>query len=184
MGKRWVAGWMVAAAGLAGCSSDDLEPTEAFCVGFGNGATYVSSCTNCTLDRANATDRDLDTAANVVPDAGATTETFTLGATSLNDIAGGAVVGLWVTQPSTLTDFTTDIETFLNDAPVESLDLDPQTGNGVTRVADQGTPAQGFIGMRTTQAFDEVLITRTNEWNAGADPVYRVYEICSDGGAT
>jgi hypothetical protein len=68
--------------------------------------------------------------------------------------------------------------------PVETLDTNAQTGNGVVIVADEGTPASGFIGMRTTQAFDKVRMTRTNQYTAGTDPVYRVYEICSDGGAS
>jgi hypothetical protein len=176
--------WMVVLVALAsgGCSSDDSDPTVAFCNGFGIGATFTwTSCTNCSpTNPGNASDGNLTTETSIVPTGGATTETFVFTATSVNDIAGGAVVGAWVTQPSTITVFSTDFQTYLDGSLQEELDVPV---NGVTLQADEGTPAGGFIGMRTTEAFDEVRFTRNNQWNAGADPVYRVYEVCSDGGA-
>jgi hypothetical protein len=177
-----VAGVFATAAVLAGCSSEDPEPTVAYCVGFGAAATFDSSCTNCTFNRTNATDSNLTTASDVVPSALSTTDTFTLTASSVNNIAGGGVVGLWITQPAGLTDFDTEIRTYLdgNPTPVEVLDVDT---NGVTLGADEGTPAQGFIGMQTTEMFDQVVIERTSTYPSNQTPVYRVYEVCSDGGA-
>jgi hypothetical protein len=176
---------MVAAA-LAGCSTDESDPTQAFCNGFGAGSTVVfNSCTNCTpANPGNAGDGNLSTETSIVPAGGSSSETFVMTATSTANIAGGTIVGVWVTQPSNLTGFTSNFETFLDGNPQEVLNTDPQTGNGVVIVADEGTPAAGFIGMRTTQAFDQVRFTRTNQYTAGTDPVYRVYEICSDGGAS
>jgi hypothetical protein len=177
MGKRWLV--MAVIGVLAGCG-DDSNPTQAFCTSFGNGATFASTCTNCAFDRTAARDGDLASAASIVPNASATTETTTLRATSANDIAGGTVVGVWVTQPS-FSGFNTgnSFETFLDGSSQEVLTAD----NGVVLGADEGTPAQGFIGMQTTEAFDEVLFTSTNSWPSGNAPVYYVYEICSDGGA-
>lgn len=169
---------------LAGCPSDERDPTVAFCVGFGAGATVQwGTCTNCVVtNQGNVADGNLDTAASVVPNASTTGDAFTLTATSVNDIAGGGVVGLWITQPAGLTTFDTEINTYLdgNPTPVEVLDVPT---NGVTLGADEGTAAQGFIGMRTTQAFDQVVIERASTYASGQTPVYFVYEACSDGGA-
>ena len=182
MKKNWIAVALVVS--LAGCSSEDPEATVAYCNGFGVGATFTwTSCTNCTpLNPTYVSDGNLATETSIVP-GGGTSETFVLTATSVNPVAGGAVVGVWVTQPSTITTFSSDFETFLDGNPVESLVLSGPDANGVVLGADEGTAADGFIGMRTTAAFDEVRFTRNNQWSAGADPVYRVYEICSDGGA-
>jgi hypothetical protein len=182
--KIWIGGLLVASAALAGCSSDDPDATVAYCVGFGAGATVQwNTCTNCTVNNTgNVSDGNLDTAASVVPNALSTTDTFRLTATSVNDIAGGGAVGLWITQPAGLTDFDTEISTYLDGdpTPVEVLDV---ATNGVTLGADEGTAAQGFIGMQTTQAFDQVVIERTSTYASGQTPVYFVYEACSDGGA-
>ncbi|MFI5077577.1 MAG: hypothetical protein ACHQRO_09560 [Vicinamibacteria bacterium] len=183
MGKRWAVAVVAGTALLAGCSSSEGDARQAFCAGFGNGATFQwTSCTNCTvLNPGNVSDGDLATESSIVP-SGGTSEMFVLTATSVNPIAGGAVLGAWVTQPSTITAFDTDFETFLNGNSQEVLDTSA-TGNGVVVQSAGGTPAGGFIGMRTTLAFDEVRFTRQNGWALGADPVYRVYEMCSDGGA-
>jgi hypothetical protein len=182
--KIWIGGLLAASAALAGCSSDDPDPTVAFCVGFGAGATVQwGTCTNCAVSNpANVSDGNLNTFASVVPNPASTTDTFTLTATSVNDIAGGGVVGLWITQPAGLTNFDTEISTYLdgNPTPVEVLDV---ATNGVTLGADEGTDAQGFIGMQTTQAFDQVVIERVSTYASGATPTYFVYEACADGGA-
>lgn len=178
-------GVLVAAAALAGCSNDESDPTQAFCNGFGAGSTVVfNSCTNCSASNpGNASDGNLSTETSIVPAGGSSSETFVMTATSTVNIAGGTIVGVWVTQPSNLTGFTSNFETFLDGNAQEVLDTG-EGGNGVVIVADEGTPAGGFIGMRTTEAFDQVRFTRTNQYTAGTDPVYRVYEICSDGGAS
>ena len=180
MNRIWMAALLAA---LAGCSSSDDTSTVAYCTGFGAGAIHGQSCTNCAFNNAaNASDGNLDTTASIVPNPGSTTSTFTMTATSTTDIAGGAVVGLWITQPGGLTGFTTEIRTYLNGDPTPVEELDVNT-NGVTLGADEGTPAQGFIGMQTTEAFDQVVVERTSTYNSPNTPVYFVYEICADGGA-
>ncbi len=171
---------VLGAALLAGCPGDESDPTVAFCTGFGNSAAFSWSCTDCqVLNPTDAYDGDLETYASIVPDANVSSETATLNATGA-EVAGGAVVGAWVTQPAALTTTDNDFETFLADVSQEVLG----DTNGEVFGADEGTPAQGFIGMRTEQAFDEVLFTSTNTFPMGQTPVYRVYEICSDGGAS
>lgn len=182
MHRQWIAGLLAGAAALSGCASDDSEPLQAFCNGFGNGSTFNWTCNaGCqVLNPALAGDANLDTPASIVPNGGATTETATLLASSVADIPGGTVVGAWVTQPAGLNTSANSFRTLLNGVQQEILNAN----NGVVISADEGTPAQGFIGIRTTMQFDAVEFTSTNSWNAGQTPVYYVYEICSDGGSS
>lgn len=172
---------LAVALAVAGCTED--EPTDAFCTSFGNGATYQWTACNagCTLaDAAQAHDQDLTTTATIVPVNGQTTYTAVLTATAAADIPGGADVGVFVTQPS-LSNFqvmTSTLRTIRDGVQRETLD----SQNAVTSRSGRGTPAAGFVGMRTTQAFDQVEFTATVTWSNGQVPNYSVYEICSDGG--
>lgn len=158
---------------LAGCEK------EAFCNGFGSGATFTWSCTNCTVaSQGLAGDEDLDTAASFAPTAGATSDTAVLTAKSASTIAGGATVGVFVTRPSTLGSTDQGFRTLLAGAVQEASDA----GNFVEESTRRGTDAETFLGMRTTQEFDTVEFTSTNTWGSGEAPVYLVYEACSDGG--
>lgn len=176
-----IAGLLAGALALSGCSSDD-DPLLAYCSGFGNGATFTwtAPCTGCTVTQPLfASDGSLYTTARIVPDPDpVTTDTAVLTATSVADIAGGAVVGVWVTQPAGLTSTSNSFRTLLNGAQVEVSNAN----NGVVIAAEDGTVAAGFLGMRTTQVFDTVEFTTTNTWNVPQTPIYNVYEICSDGG--
>jgi hypothetical protein len=167
---------------LTGCGSAP-EPTEAYCTSFGPAATYQWQACNagCALaSQAQAHDLDLNTTATIVPQAGQTTYTTKLTATSVADIASGAVPGVFVTEPNAtnFVSLTRSMRTINNGVQVETL------GDSNTEVsrAEDGTPAAGFLGMRTTQAFDQVEYTVTVTWGAGDVPTYLVYEICSDGG--
>ena len=179
MGKRWL---VVAVVGvLAGCS-DEPDPRQAFCNGFGNGAVFAwSQSAGYTVANPNsASDRDLFTASSIVPSSpSATTGTATLSATSVADIPAGATVGVFVTQPSGLTQAANTVRTLLNN--VEQETSDNANPNRLISVVEEGSAAAAFLGLRTTMAFDEVEFTTTNSWNSGT-PVYYVYEICSDGG--
>jgi len=88
MNRILAAGMMAGATALSGCSSDD-DPRQAYCTGFGNGAVFASTCTNCAFNGTHATDGNLVTASPIVPNPGQTTETTTLRATSVADIPGG-----------------------------------------------------------------------------------------------
>ncbi len=168
---------------LAGCSSDEPEPTEAFCTSFGPSATYQWQACNagCALaNQAQAHDLDLVTTATIVPQPGQTTYTTKLTATSVADIASGAVPGVFLTQPNSqnFVNMTTTMRTIKDNVQVETLNA----SNEEISLSDNGTPAAGFLGMRTTQAFDALELTVTVTWGAGDVPNYFVYEICSDGG--
>lgn len=166
---------------VSGCTED--EPTEAFCTAFGNGATYQWTACNagCTLaNAAQAHDQDLATTATIVPVNGQTTYTAVLTATAAADIPGGASVGVFVTQPSraNFQVMTSTLRTIRDGVQQETLNAQ----NAVSSRAERGTPAAGFLGMRTTQAFDQVEFTATLTWSGGQGPNYSVYEICADGG--
>jgi hypothetical protein len=171
---------VVLAALGAACKGGEFDQREAFCSSFGSGATATwGTCTNCTVTNpALVFDRDLDTASAVTPNSGATSNTVTLRASATTDIASGGVVGVWLTQPPNLSTWTNSLRT-LNDN-VEQETLTPQ--NQFAVAAAGGTGASTYVGLRTTKAFDAVEFTTTNTWPAGQSPVYRVYEICSDGG--
>jgi hypothetical protein len=170
--------------GVAGCTEEE-DPTEAFCTSFGAGATYQWTACNagCTLaNSALAHDQSLTTTATIVPVDGQTTYTAVLTATAAADIPGGADGGVFVTQPN-FQNFQTMNSTLrtIRDG-VQQETLNPGGANDVTSPSESGTPAAGFLGMRTTQAFDQVEFTATVTWNAGQAPNYSVYEICADGG--
>jgi hypothetical protein len=170
----------LAVLGVA-CKGAELEDQrEAFCSSFGTGATATwGTCTNCTVTNpALVFDRNLDTASAITPNGGATSNTVTLQASATTDIASGAVVGVWLTQPPNLSTWTNSLRTLNNN--VEQETLTPQ--NEVVLSAAGGTGASHYLGLRTTKAFDAVEFTTTNTWPAGQTPVYQVYEICSDGG--
>lgn len=168
---------------LAGCSSSDDEPTEAFCTSFGDGATYQWQACDAGCQLANATqahDEDLTTTATIVPQPGQTTYTTKLTATSVADIASGAVPGVFLTQPSSanFVSMTTTMRTIKDTVEVETLNA----GNEEISLSDNGTPATGFLGMRTTQDFDSLELSVTLTWSGAQTPNYFVYEICADGG--
>ena len=170
------------ALGVAGCTEED-DPTEAFCASFGTAATYQWTACNagCTLaNPAQAHDQSLTTTATIVPVDGQTTYTARLTATATGDIPSGAVPGVFLTQPTAANFQTmnTEMRTLNNGVQVEVLDED----NEEITLSESGTPATGFLGMRTTQAFDALELTVTVTWNAGQAPNYSVYEICNDGG--
>lgn len=167
---------------LSGCSSSDEESTEAFCNSFGVGATFTFNCNaGCTLaSNGFASDQDLDTTASIVPVNGQTTYTAVLMATSATDLPGGTDVGVFVSQPQQRQSMTNVIRTYLDGNLQETL----TPNNTVIVTPSTGTPADGFLGMRTTatEAFDQVEFTATVTWTVGQTPVYYVYETCSDGG--
>lgn len=179
--KRVILGWVVAAA-VAGCGSEE-DPTRAFCTSFGAGATYQWTACNagCTLaNSALAHDGDLYTTATIVPVNGQTTYTAVLTATSAADIPGGGDVGVFVTQPTNANfqTMTSTLRTILNGVQQETL----VPANDATSNSESGTAAAGFVGMRTTKAFDQVEFTAVMTWSNGQVPNYSVYEICADGG--
>ncbi|MGQ0586393.1 MAG: hypothetical protein ACT4PK_04225 [Gammaproteobacteria bacterium] len=167
---------------LAGCSSSEEDPTEAFCTTFGTvpPAAFTLNCNaGCTLSNAAfAYDEDLDTTASIVPVNGQTSYTAVLMATAAADQPAGADVGVFVSQPQNRQSMTNSIRTYLNGNLQETL----APGNTVIRQPDTGSPADGFLGMRTTLAYDQVEFTATITWGAGQTPVYFVYEVCNDGG--
>lgn len=166
---------------LGSCSGDDLPKRQAFCSSFGTSAQFAwSTCTNCTVTNpALAYDGDLDTTAAITPNANQTTDGATLSAQSVADIAGGATVGVWVTEPASA-QRVKNIRTLKDGQQQEIVDAN----NVVVEYADEGTAAAGFFGMETTLDFDTVEFTVTNTFASGQTPVYYVYEICSDGGAS
>lgn len=173
---------MAGALGAAACTEESDE-TEAFCTSFGNGATYQWTACNAGCTLANPTlahDRDLATTATIVPVNGQTTYTTVLTATAAADIPGGADVGVFVTQPSrqNFQTMTSMLRTIRDGVEAEVLNAN----NAVTSRSENGTPAAGFVGMRTTQPFDQVEFTATVTWGDGQAPNYSVYEICADGG--
>ncbi len=181
--RVWLVGLFGVLAGLTACSSSDDDPTEAFCTSFGVGATHQWTACNagCTLANAvQAYDQDLVTTATIVPVNGQTTYTTVLTATSVADIPGGADVGVFLTQPagSQFQMMTSTMRTIRDGLQRETLG----PANEVISYSENGTPAAGFLGLRTTQAFDQVEFTVTVTWGAGQVPNYSVYEICSDGG--
>ena len=178
------AAWIVAVGvALAGCSSSDDEPKEAFCNAFANGATFQWTACNagCTLDNpAQAHDQDLMTTAVIRPVNGQTSYTTRLTVTAPADVPGGADVGVFLTQPASANFQTmnTTMRTIRDGGQVEVL----SPANEVISLSDNGTPATGFLGMRTTQAYDQVEFNVTVTYGAGQVPNYSVYEICADGG--
>ena len=181
MGKRWGLAMIVAA--LAACGGSDREETEAFCTSFGPAATHQWTACNAGCALANPTqayDLDLNTTATIVPQPGQTTYTTKLTATSVADVASGAVPGVFLTQPNAanFVNMTTTMRTLKDNVQVETL----SASNEEISFSDNGTPATGFLGMRTTQDFDSLELTVTVTWGAGDVPNYFVYEICSDGG--
>jgi hypothetical protein len=173
------------AVGLAGCGGDEADETEAFCTSFGAGATYQwTACTaGCIYAQpAQAYDGNLFNSATIVPVGGQTTYTAVLTATAAADIPGGADVGVFITQPS-LANFQTMNSTLrtIRDG-VQQETLIPSGANDVTSNSQNGTLAAGYLGMRTTQAFDQVEFTATVTWTGSQVPNYSVYEICADGG--
>lgn len=165
--------------GLAACKGAELERPEAFCTSFGSGAAASWTCTNCTVASQGAViDRNLDTFSGITPNSGTTGATAVLLATSAADIASGGTVGVWITQPTNLASTVNSLRTLNNNVEQEVL----TSQNQVVLSAGRGTSAAGYIGMRTTKAFDAVEFKTTNTWAAGQAPVYQVYEICSDGG--
>ena len=179
---RQLAVVMVLGLVLGGCSSSDDEPTEAFCTAF-VGPTPVWTACNAGCARANegqAYDGNLNTTATIVPQPGQTTYTTTLTASSTADIPSGAVPGVFLTQPNSANFVTmnTSMRTILNGVEAEVLN----PGNEEISLSESGTPATGFLGMRTTEAFDQLELTVTVTWGAGDVPNYFIYEICSDGG--
>lgn len=173
---------VTAALMLSGCPGDELPKRTAFCSSFGPGAAFSwSTCTNCTrTNETQAYDRDLFTAAGIVPNAGQTGDAVTLLAQSTADIASGATVGAWVTDTAGFQSSVKAIRT-LNGGVEQEV---ATSQNVVVRQADEGTDATGFIGMTTTRAFDAVEFSVTNTWGSGQAPVYYIYEICSDGGVS
>lgn len=173
-----LAGLLVACKGAA----DDDEP-PIFCNSFGTAPVVTAwSCNSgCTAANPAATyDRDTATATSLVPTTNSTGESATFGIASATDFASGGTVGMFVKQP-TITGFNTSnvLTTYLNGAQQET-----SVGNANTVVhgsAAWGGPT-GFLGLKTTKAWDEVRFTTTNSWPSGQAPVYEFYEICSDGG--
>ena len=170
-------------AALAGCGGE-MEPTEAFCTSFGAGATYQwTACdAGCQLAApTQAHDGNLVTTATIVPQNGQTSYTTKLTATAAADIPGGADVGVFITQPTgaNFQTMSSTMRTIRNGTQVEVLG----PSNDVIAYPDNGTPAAGFLGMRTTQAFDQVEFSVTVTLTNGQVPNYSVYEICADGGA-
>ncbi len=169
---------------LTGCSSpNEAEPTEAFCTSFGAGATYQWQACNAGCALANSTqahDLDLNTTATIAPQPGQTTYTTRLTATSVADIADGAIPGVFLTQPNSanFVNMTTTMRTIRDGVQVEVLNAN----NEEISLSENGTPATGFLGMRTTADFDTLELNVTVTWGAGDVPNYFVYEICSDGG--
>lgn len=163
---------------LTACPEREDEELQAYCSSFGTGATFTwGTCTNCTVTNPGlVSDRDLDTASGITPNAGATSDSVTLLASSVADIAGGTTVGVWVNEPQGQT--TVGLRTLKDGAQVEA----DTTQNRVIIAAQDGTAATRFLGMRTTQAFDAVEFTTSGAWASGQTPVHFVYEICSDGG--
>lgn len=94
-------------------------------------------------------------------------------------IPAGVTVGVFVTQPSGLTQTANSIRTLLDN--VEQETSGNNNPNRLISVVEEGSGAAAFLGPRTTPEFDEVEFTTTNAWNSGT-PVHYVYEICSDGG--
>ena len=171
------------AVALTGCSSSDDDPTEAYCTSFGPGATHAwTACSpGCALaNEPQAYDLNLNTTTTIVPQPGQTTYTTKLTATSVADIASGAVPGVFLTQPTpaNFVNMTTTMRTIKDNVQVETLNA----SNEEISFSDNGTPATGFLGMRTTQDFDSLELTVTVTWGAGDVPNYFVYEICADGG--
>jgi len=173
------------AVGLAvtGCGSSDDEPKEAFCTAFAAGATYQWTACNagCMLaNPAQAHDQDLVTTAVIVPVNGQTNYTTRLTVTAPADVPGGADVGVFLTQPTSanFTNMTTTMRTIRDGGQVEVLG----SANEVISLSENGTPAVGFLGMRTTQAYDQVEFNVSVTYGAGQVPNYSVYEICADGG--
>lgn len=169
---------------LVGCpSEDDADDTgpKAYCNSFGAGPTLTWNCNaGCTVaNSGSAGDRNLTTASSIVPTSGSTGGTAVLRVTGSTTIAGGAVAGVFVTQPSTLSSTSNSFKTYLNTVEQEST-----TGqNIVVQAAGSGTSAAGFLGIRTTKEFNSLEFTTVNGWTSGqTQPVYYVYEICSDGG--
>jgi hypothetical protein len=172
------------ALGVSGCS-DDVEETEAFCTSFGAGATYQrTACTaGCIYAQpAQAHDGNLFSSATVVPVGGQTTYTAVLTATAAADIPGGADVGVFITQPNNQSFQTMNSTLRTIRDGVQQETLNPGGSNDVTSPSDTGTLAAGYLGMRTTQAFDQVEFTATVTWTGTQAPNYSVYEICADGG--
>jgi hypothetical protein len=172
------------ALGVSGCS-DEAEETEAFCTSFGAGATYQwTACTaGCIYAQpALAYDSNLVSSATIVPLAGQSTYTAVLTATAPADIPGGADVGVFITQPNNQ-NFQTMNSTLrtIRDG-VQQEALIPGGANDVTSDSQNGTQAAGYLGMRTTLAFDQVEFTATVTWTGTQVPNYSVFEICADGG--
>jgi hypothetical protein len=173
------------AVGVAGCSGDEADETEAFCTSFGAGATYQwTACTaGCIYAQpAQAHDGSLFSAATVVPVAGQSTYTAVLTATAAADIPGGGDVGVFITQPTNpnFQTMNSTLRTILDGVQQEALV--PGGANDVTSNSQNGTLAAGYLAMRTTQAFDQVEFTATVTWTGAQVPNYSVFEICADGG--
>lgn len=178
------AAYLLLAAALVACKGGDYDDAEPiFCNSFGTAPTVTAwSCNSgCNAVNPAATyDRDTGTPTSLVPTTNSTGETATFGIASATDFASGGTPGIFVKQPS-ISGFTTSnvITTYLNGAQQET-----SAGNTNTVVAggtNWGGPT-GYLGLRTTKAFDEVRFTTTNSWPSGQAPVYEFYEICSDGG--
>jgi hypothetical protein len=179
MNKVWAVALLAA---LAGCSSGADDPRQAFCVGFGNGATFAwtQDAGYTVANPLSASDGDLFTASSIVPASpAATSGSATLSATAAATLPAGATVGVFVTQPGGLTQTANRVRTLLNN--VEQETTDNSNPNRLISVVEEGSAAAAFLGLRTTMAFDEVEFTTTNTWNSGT-PVYYVYDVCSDGG--
>jgi len=169
---------------LSACPIGDKGDGGAFCDTV-NGGGVTSNCAGCTIsDPGRAADGDLYSSADVKAVADAQTITSTIRATAGNGVVypAGSVAGVFITDDSSVCGQCGGvINTYLKgQAQESSSSLMNSDVNG------NGSAAAIYSGLKTTKPFDAVEIVDSSSGGQGnfgtTTPVFRVYEICSNGG--
>ena len=174
---------LVVALVLAGCGSSSSPGDRApSCDTITGGSSqFTSSCASgCTIANPQAAaDGNLDTSADITPVAGATSDSATFRATAQSGIVypAGSKPGVMLTQPP-FDSTANDVVTYLNGAMQERM-----SGNSTAAIQPGGGGANAYFTFTSTKQFNAVEFTTTNSWGSGKSPVYRVFEICSNGGS-
>jgi hypothetical protein len=165
---------------LAGCKNS-VQTQSSTCDSITGGSSqFTSSCTSCAIATPSAAaDGNLNTSADITPNSGATGDSATMRATAQSGIVfpAGSKPGVMLTQPR-FDSTANDVITYMNGAMQERL-----AGNSTAAIKPGGGQAAAYFTFTSTKQFNAVEFTTTNTWPSGQSPVYRIYELCSNGGA-
>jgi len=166
---------------LGGCRNgySDTAVSAGFCESITGGTSALTvTCTGCTVgNQARAADGDLNSYATIDPLGGATAETASFRATAQSGVVYpvGSKPGVAVVQP-TFSSSVNDVVTYMTGTEQERMSTSSSK-------QIESVNGKGYFTFTTTQQFDAVEFTTQNTWPTGQSPVYRVYELCHNGGA-